>query len=376
MAKTFAELEQDNNPAPPAPIKEGTGEPTPQDLLQQQQQQQQSSTPPKKEEDDVAAAARIEALKAKAPETLTDEEKEELKKLEGTEEETPSDTTIWEDVDALRGEKIEINWESHKDKDGNPIDPDTPEGIFIREKYIEQRAVQKFEENLSKTDPRGYAYFLHRQAGGTDEEFFSKKTITLPEYDTFKESVDLQQKVYAEDLRLKNVPEKQIKLLIDQALKDKELLELADAAYKSRQAEQQKEIDAIAAKLKADNEEYDRKVAGLSKRLSDEITTNTSMNFLIPEAKKAQFSDFVRNRIQYLDGKFFAVQELDDKEFGRVLEGLYLQMVNGDISGLIKRAAQTQNVKKLQKKVQQSAQGAGNSGETNQGPKKVAIADM
>jgi hypothetical protein len=347
--KSLAELENDAPPTPPTQIVPEKKDP----VLTPAPPETPPADPVLTDEQKAAAAAvRLDELKAKDPATLTAEEKTELEAAAADEDPGDDEGDFWEDVDKLRGEKIEIDWSKHIDGEGNPVDPLSPAGVLIREKHVAQLEVAKFEESLEKSDPRGYAYLLHRQAGGTDEDFFSKKTITLPEYEAFKESVDLQQKVYRDDLLRKGLDPDQVKLLVEQAVKDKKILELADKAYKQTETAQQQEIDRLAKQLEEQNATYENSVKQLTTMLNEEISSNSSMKLLVPDAKKADFNNFVRKHIQSIDGSFYAVQQIDPKTLSRILDGLYLQFVNGDISGLIQRAAATQNTNRLKRAIQ------------------------
>jgi hypothetical protein len=365
--KSLAELENDAPAPPPTQITPEKTDPVlpPAPV----------TDPPAEELTDeqkaAAAAARVDELKAKDPATLTTEEKAELEAAAADEDPGDDEGDFWEDVDKLRGEKVEIDWSKHVDAEGKPVDPLSPAGVLIREKHVAQLEVAKFEANLAQQDPRGYAYLLHRQAGGTDEEFFAKKTITLPEYEAFKESVDLQQKVYRDDLLRKGLDAEQVKLLVEQAVKDKKILELADKAYKQTETAQQQEIDRIAKQLEEQNAAYENSVKQLTTLLTEEISSNSSMKLLVPDAKKADFNNFVRKHIQSIDGGFYAVQQIDNKSLSRILDGLYLQFVNGDISGLIQRAAATQNTNRLKRAVQSTRDKGGKTTPASTNSKKT-----
>lgn len=264
------------------------------------------------------------------------------------------ETSIWEDVDALRGEPLEVKWE-----DGQGAIPeeewDTPRGILARERALETRAVTRFEETLRKEDPRGYQYLLHRHAGGTDEEFFAQKTITLPDYERFKESVDLQVKVYTDDLRNAGLSEKAIKNEVDRAVKDKEILELSDRSYKKQEASEQKAIKDLNTQLEQDQLIYTRNVQVLDKTISEQIASK-DMSIVVPEAKREEFKQYVRQRVRYDEQTrtFLFSQPIDHKLLPRQLEALYLQFVNGDLGGLIQREAQSANTKRLRRTIEKS----------------------
>lgn len=356
MAEPKPTLSDLDNTTPPAPgITPGSGEPAPADLAAQQAAQQAA-----------ADAARLTELEAIAEDQLTEEQKTELEALKktlkpdatgdgdgnddddddnddpgGNDDPIESAKTFLAEIDKLRGEEIPVNWDEYKDKEGNIIDPLSPEGLLIREKAVEKIAIEKFEKHLMGTDPRAYAYILHRQAGGTDEEFFATKTLDLPDYTEFTNSVDLQQKVYTDDLIRKGVTEKQAKLLAEQAIKDKEIFELADKAYKEQQKAHEKQLDDVAKKLADEQLQYEKSVKVVNSLLEAEISGSGSMKLIVPDAKKAEFNQFVRSHINTADGKFYAVQELTKESLPRILEGLFLNFVNGDLSGIVQRKAQT-----------------------------------
>lgn len=267
------------------------------------------------------------------------------------EEDDEPEGSIWDDVDALRGEKIDFKWE---DEQGAipEAEWDTPRGILARERAVEERAVVRFEETLMAEDPRGYEYLLHRKAGGTDEDFFAKKTVTLPDYERFKESVDLRVKVYADSLRAAGLAEKSIKHETDRAVKDKEIDELSEAAYKKQESDQQAAIKGLNQRLEQDRVYYERSVVGLRKALADQVASKDMM-IVVPEAKRQEFLNFTQQHIQYDEGSrtFMFVQPIDPKTLPRQLEAMFLQFSGGDLGGLIQREAKSDNARRLRRKV-------------------------
>lgn len=337
-------------PPPPPPattIKSDT--PTPNDLeaarIKQENEQKAAEAEQQRIADEHIAAGRNADGTEKTTEQLAADKK--------AQEEEDNDLALWDDVDKLWGEELEVEY---KDPTGVEVHPNSPEGIILREKAIVARELNKFESYMRERDPRSYEYILHRQAGGTDEDFFGRKSVTLPTYEEFQNSVDLKSRVVADSLRLKGVPEKIIKLTIDDAIKEKTLDPLADAAYKEVKTSQDNEI----ARLNADNAKvqatYDRNVKALDKALTEEVTVGTSLKIQIPEAKQAPFLAFVKERIQYDDatGNFFVGQPIDHKVLPRLLESLYLQFSGGNLSDLIQRSAQSQNVRRLRRAVDSS----------------------
>lgn len=328
----------------------------------------QQDPPPIESGDGTKTAADLEAERIKAAEEekkpLVDQnpgdkakteaqiaaeaEEARLKKEQDDKDDAAPETSIWEDVDKLRGEAIDVEWGDIPEEER-----DTPRGILAREKAVEARAIQNYERWIMQSDPRGYEYLLHRQAGGTDEDFFARKTIDLPDYELFKTSVDLQTKVLTDDLRNKGVPEKQVKMLVDAAVKDKELFDLSDKAYKDKQARDTQSIEKLNKQLEAENQYYQRAVTGLTKAITEQISS-ADMSIVIPEAQRPVFDAFVRQHIEYNEQtkQFMFVQNIDPKVLPRQLEALYLQFKKGNLGELIRREAQTSNTKRLKRAVE------------------------
>jgi hydroxypyruvate isomerase len=78
------------------------------------------------------------------------------------------------------------------------------------------------------------------------------------------------------------------------------------------------------------------------------------MKIVIPEAKKAEFDTYVRDHLQNDGQQFFVVHPIDQKNLPRLLDAMYFQFVNGNLSDLVQRNAQTQNVNRLRRHVQQN----------------------
>lgn len=366
---SLAELEAQQNAPPKVEIKEGDGTPTAADLEAERvaQLEKEGKGPDGKPKPLVdqkpGAAAKTEEEIAAEAKALADKAKEE------EEDEQPAGS-IWEDVDKLRGEKIDVDW-------GNiPEDErDTPQGILVREKAIEAHTVKRFEEVMMQTDPRGYQYLLHRQAGGTDEDFFAQKTIDLPDYDTFKESVDLQVRVYTQELRNSGIPEKSIKLLVDTAVKEKDIFTLADAAYKKKEATDAERIRSLNTQLEQDQQQMSRATQNLSKAITDQIASK-DMTIIVPEAQRPAFEQFVKQRVRFdqENGTFMFAQTIEPKNLARQLEAMYLQFKNGDLTDMIRREAETSTTRRLRRAVDKSKDTSKDQGATNK--RKMTLGEL
>ena len=283
---------------------------------------------------------------AKTPEQVAEEER--VRKEE--EELDAQDRAVWTEVDKLWGAPLEIKYE---DPQGNPIHPNDPQGIFLRERAVADRAVEQFDAYLAEKDPRSYAYMLHRQAGGRDEDFFAQKTVTLPAYEVFKDSVDLRRNVYADSLRIKGIDEDQVKVLVDDAIAKKKLEALSDQAYKDVDKAQKDQVQALARQTQQQAEQFQRSVAALTKNINEEMSSG--MRIVIPEAKKGEFGQFVRQHIvEDGEGGFAIMAPIDQKNLSSLLDMLYYYFGKGNLQELVTRQAQTQNVNRLRTSVDRS----------------------
>ena len=269
--------------------------------------------------------------------------------------------SFWEDVDKLRGTALEVEYPEG-------VDPLSPEGVYHREKAVAQEAVNQFEQLLRKSDPRGYAYLLHRQDGGTDEDFFSEKTFSLPEYEAFKQNADLHQQVYKESLLAKGLDEDMVQVLVDKAIKDNKLFDLADAAYKATQKDHEKELARLDQLRKDADSKYNSAVNQLQISLSEAIREGKGMSIFIPDTDKERFQKFVQEFVEYdkPTGRMLIVQPIEGS-LPKQLEALYLQYKKGDLSALIKRAVQKENTKRLKVAVDKSKGNDRNKGGSDTG---------
>jgi hypothetical protein len=310
------------------------------------------------------AEARLTELKAKPADQLTAEEKTELEKLDPPADDDAADkdddadedpAAFWQEVDKLSGIPVKIDWSKYKDDNGDPILPDSPQGAFIRDQELRQQTVDAFEAELKATDPRGYAYLLHRQSGGSDDEFFAKKTPNLPAYEVFKTSTDLQKTLYKQSLLDKGLDEEIVTAQVDKAIRDGKIFEKSDAIYKEVQTTHENELLAIEAANQKAQKEYSDSANKLSAALTTQIRENKGLNLVIPEADKTPFTQFVIDTIQYRseDKKFLVALDLGEEK-DRVLEAMYLLYKKGDLSSLIKKEVQKDKVRRLGKAVEKS----------------------
>lgn len=289
-----------------------------------------------------------------------EKEEEEKEETEETEEEESADPSeFWTAVDQLHG------FEDFKVEYPDGINPLSPEGAHIREKALMEHAINNFDAHLKQKDPRGYEYLLHRQNGGDDESFFARQSVVLPDAEAFKNSVDLQKDILTRDLINKGNSPEDAKFIVEKAIADQKLFERATNAYKTIE---KAEADALA---RAEKAAADR-VANEQKALQtmDSVITDVIMNsktdkIVIPDAKRAEFAQFVKDHMYYDGEKFFIMKPIDQESAAQQIQGEYFSFVKGNLKDLVERSAKTQNTKKLMLGVQQSKKSAKSSTDTN-----------
>lgn len=298
--------------------------------------------------------AEAEAKEKEEQERLAKEEEERNKAEEGKEpkegeEELEDDEEVvekfYEQVNKQHGfEDFQVDYPEG-------VDPLSPEGTYIREKALIERAEQNFDKTLKETNPRAYAFFLHTKAGKDEAEFFSNPSVTLPEYSVFEKDVDLQKRFVEKDLQLKGLDQDLIDAAIEKAIKEGKLFEKADKAYK---AIEKKERDALAS---AEQESQQRiqaeakAVQEITSYIDDIITNSKTSNIVIPDAKKAEFAQYVKQHL-FFDGKeFFVFKGLSKENAAELIQAEYFGFAKGNLNELVARKAKTENTSQLRRRI-------------------------
>lgn len=250
-------------------------------------------------------------------------------------------------VDQLTGTPVTVDY--------GEVDPLSPEGVALRDKAVRQDEVSRFENHLKTNDPRSYAYFLHRSAGGDDESFFAQKTVALPDEATFQNSVEAQTSLYRKALIDRGVDEDIADASVAKAIKDNTLGLKAAQVYKNIRESQARELVEAEEAAARQEAEFVQKCDATINTLNSNID-NGSMKFIVPDAKKVEFKQFVKDSLRHEDGKFYAVSEITGTP-QNVLEALYFQYIKGDLKSLIEKRAETKAVQRLKLGVQKASGG-------------------
>lgn len=322
------------------------------------------------------AKAIIEAIKNETPEQKAVREAkivaEDAANAKTEQEDLQSSVAFFDRVNKAHG------FEDFKVEYPENIDPGSEEGVHIREKALMERAELNFESYLKQKDPRGYAYLLHRDQGGDDESFFAKPSVTLPDYEVFKENVDLHKKLYVNDLRNKGVDEDVITAMVDKAIKEKKLFDKADVIYKSTDASEKKAL-ADAEKISSDRQAAEKKaVEGTLNLITDIVTNNKTEKLQIPDTKKAAFNEYLKKSLMFDGENFFFVEPLSKENINKTIEHKYFAFVGGNLNDLVQRKAQTVVTNRFRVGVKQSAAASTTKGaqQADQLKDNVPIADL
>jgi len=277
---------------------------------------------------------------------------------EPTGDDVEDPTEFWKAVENITGIELAVEYPEG-------VDPLSPEGVALREQTLAATSVDNYDNHLKSTHPRAYAFFLHLQNGGTEESFFEQKSPTLPTRTDFLANLDVQAETVKNSLVLKGVPPTVAQATVDAYIKDNVLSEEAVKIYDQYEAAQKKQI-ADAELLNAENlrrQKENEKV--LVSTISEGISKE--MNFVIPQAKVADFTNFVYDNIRMDNGEYYLVQPINKETVKPTLEALYLQYVKGDLRSLVERQAKTKAVQRLRfniekdSKAKAGGEGAGSS---------------
>jgi hypothetical protein len=255
--------------------------------------------------------------------------------------------TLWDDVNELRGRDIAFDLPEG-------IEPDTPEAIIHFESVIRTEERTAVIEELKTNDPKAYAYLLHRQRGGSDDEFFGKSTGTvLPNENELLQSIDLQKGIYKSSLIEKGIDEETANLVVDKAVTDKTIGDKSKAIYDQRKAAESKLAEDLVESTRQASEANDK----LGKSLvtdSRKLVTENSLSFRIPEEEKGKFLDFFAENVVVTDGKAYVALELDQQNLTtkQALEQMYLLYRKGDISKVLVNGATNKQVGRFKRKAQ------------------------
>lgn len=286
-------------------------------------------------------------------------------------EEVDEEAAFWDTVEKVTGRKIEVKY-----PDG--VDSLSPQGVALREEAVRDSAIDDFEEYLQTTDPRSYAYMLHRRAGKPDSEFFGdSRGYQLPTLDAMKQSAEMQSAVYRYDLSSRGLDDETVDQVVKKAIADNKLLERATVSHTSIDKGQKDQLAALQQQNAAIQRRADEAVGAMSAQVTK--TIDTAMNLIVPEARKAEFNKFILDNMRYDEqtGKFMIVQEVNPEGLNTQLEAMLFQFLKGDMSAMIQKKADTKVGQRLRTAAARTVQaGVKDQGVAGTEGKKLTLGEV
>lgn len=247
---------------------------------------------------------------------------------------------FYERLHAITGTEVKVEYPEG-------TDPLSPEGIALYIQQANEQAVLGFENYIRQTDPRSYAYMLHRQGGGDDESFFGdNKGFALPDRASLEGSADTQTMVYKFDLKSRGLDDDTVETLVKKAITENKLKEKAVTAYTKIEEDNRRMLDTADARNRLLEEQTDKAVGVMVTSVNETIAR---MDFIVAETDKAAFSKFALDSLRYnsIDNSFTIAQQINANDLKQHMESLFYQFKKGDLSKLIIKAAKTQAAQSL-----------------------------
>lgn len=266
-------------------------------------------------------------------------------------------TEFWQTVETMTGKPVEVDY--------GDVDPLSPEGVAMRESAVRDSATKEFDEFIKDQYPRAYAYFLHVQNGGSDEEFFSEPAQGLVDRETFESDPDIQANWILNDFYRKGIPEEVAQATVDSYIKNNQLKDRALKIYNEQENLDRQRLAEMEERSRQDREQFNRSVQSLTSTLEKSIKSD--MKVIVPESKQADFKKFVMDKVQHDGQKFYFVQEVGN-DVNTALDALYLQYMKGDLNSIVEKRAQAKAVQRLGQRVK--ADKAKSSGSANDNSSK------
>jgi hypothetical protein len=277
------------------------------------------------------------------------------------EDDNPGDTVdheaFYKEVENITGRVVEITYPEG-------VTPTSPEGIAHRDNVLVERGAMDFEAALKASNPRGYAYLLHKESGGTDEEFFGQSaSFTLPDKADLEADADKQAEILRHDLQVRGLDKDSVEVLVNLAIKNGSLKDQAVKIHDNTLTAQAKQDEIIQQK-------YAEREKLITQTISEMVGTietvvQKEMRFIVPEAARPEFNEFVKSHISFDEqtGKFVMTKELDKDNLVNTLEALFFQYKKGDLKALVERESKTKAAQSLRLSIQKNSgpKGTGNS---------------
>jgi hypothetical protein len=274
-----------------------------------------------------------------------DEQSEETAEAqEESESEEVEEGSIWEDVEALTGEKLEVDFGS--------IDPDTPEGVSRYIQAVKNAHEQSILERLSKEAPLAYRALELERDGKNVKEYFVGSDNDTTDYTNLsiaEEDVKIQKQVIRKALEERGLDEEDVDAMID-VYEDKGILynKAKTSQTELVKAEEQRRSD-YESSIQEQREAEDRLVESMSTTIGSVVGDGKVGNFVIPEKDKAKFAQFVQDSMAFDGKKFYIYKEVDTDKLDQVIQEQFFSFKGGNLDSLIEARAKTEGAKRIKR---------------------------
>jgi len=305
----------------------------------------------------------LTALKAKADTDitkLTEEEAEILIKAGYLEDENAPKETIWDDVAKINGINLDVDF--------GDTDPESAEGIALRDQVLVDHTIDNYLEYLKNNFPESYRLLEHESNGGDIKELFNARATDYNKIQLKADDVDMQKQILTEFYKAKGFDDKRIVRMIEADEDSTEgLFAAAKEALVAQQAFQKQKEDQIMLTTQQQQQAKAARDEQVRSIVKDITNSGQIGNFQLAPKDRQAFYDFALNNV-FSDGKdgYQVVLPINDKTLVPVLQQLLFTYKNGDLSEFVKRQAATESVRKLKRKVAQDTSRAGSVEDTTQ----------
>lgn len=258
---------------------------------------------------------------------------------------TTREPNIYEEVDKITGEPIEIT--------DSELKPGTVEWVAKREEIKAEKAIEAFEVKLSQEYPLAYQFLLHQQAGGSPESFFSQNNEDYRAIALTKEDKATQELVYRKALALKGNTQQQVDGLVKIAKDSSRLFEESSLELSILQKRQ--EAEAVNRKAQAEQaKQQEIAVTQTFFKTLETVIEKGVTGVVIPKAERQAFGDFVTSRVWIRNGQVIYYRPVDIKNLENELAPEYFAFKKGDLKSVVERKAASLNAEGKRKQVRLS----------------------
>jgi len=302
--------------------------------------------------------------------SLTDEERDILIQ-KGYLEEEGATASFWDDVSKIHGLELEVDF--------GDVDPESPEGAALRDQVLVNKTVEDYLEYLKTNFPKAYKFLEHESNGGDINELFNVSKTDYSKIELKPENAEQQRKILVDYYKAKGFDEKRATRMMEADEDSEEGLfaaaKIALAEQLTAQQEQEAKVLETAKAQQAEIEARNNQFRGVVKQIAESGQVG---NFNLDKKDKDEFYRFAMSNI-YSNGKdgYQVVLPINQESLVPVLQQLLFAYKDGDLSAFVKREAQTQNVRKLKRKLQQeSNKSSGQDDNTQSTVKKLPTFDV